>query len=578
MTNIVLLIICLLFIAYTIYSSRPTWWFQQASSDALNSLEQGDYEKSIEHYREILRVALKSGKAKRDAIEFCARQGMGTCLHSLSRFDEAENELCRAAELLDAGVKQQPIVELAVYYEYASCLSIRGQTEASDEQLQKMEHMCDGMSPDELTTSLANLRQRAREADIGYQFRLASRIRELVISRAKQADPPNRDLIVNSALDRASALNMQGKYAEAKNVVEQALSGYDDLDEATLLNAWRLLGMTATLLGDQKNAVEYYERALEQTKKRGQELEVLAAELTLAVGQHLYGDDRAAIARAKPAFERICESQHPDSLLVQSTSMQVMPLMLVAGEFDTANEFLVRMESQSKEHLRYDASSMSIALVYRSSFFLRVGCPQEALEAAEDSITQFRMTNPERDPMSWDGAILLPVSLIRLGRLDEADQVLKEMHLAATADPQRKVTALRSVDLHLTQAELECCAGNFAESLVQAEKAAGLLETNLLPTHSELPEAWLLVGQALVGMGRAEEAIRWYEKAESLRSQFQPSHHLAFATLYEAWSDAYQLIGEAAKAEELRIDARKIRSKWADVIEQSVQQWRLRAK
>jgi predicted Zn-dependent protease len=207
-------------------------------------------------------------------------------------------------------------------------------------------------------------------------------------------------------------------------------------------------------------------------------------------------------------------------------------LLATAGHLDEVEEYLHRRAAQSPDEapLVWEALAQGYARVYRVLDALAVlerwlerrpddvqalvvrGNVYRQVKASQNAAADFRRAvelDPGRDDARWG----LAVSLVEIGRYQEALTHLEQLRPRRAGDPELRVRVAR------------CYA-----RLDRRDEARRLLE-EVLAEHPDNGPALLNLGQLLVQAGRPQEAEPWLHKAVRAMPPSYPANYALYDCL-----------------------------------------------
>ncbi|MBL8957153.1 MAG: tetratricopeptide repeat protein [Myxococcaceae bacterium] len=311
--------------------------------------------------------------------------------------------------------------------------------------------------------------------------------------RARPASSTAREETLRNRIIEAKALLDAGKYARGVEVARAAVGGGGS--EASLAEAYLLLGRLLTRAGDTKAAESAYFEAAAHAEQSGD------AALTARAFSRLFAVTGAIQERfdVAHAWERLATAA-----ATRAGNDPDIEAELASNSGDVA---------LSEERLADAKNDFERALAIRKRYL------------------------PENHPdlaMSYSN---LGTAFARLRQFDEAERQYQrsyELHLQ-NEGPDHPNTASSMNNLAVVYRQ----QGRLSEALDFLQRALKVRETNLGPDHLEVASTRVVLANILERMGDAEAALKLFQSALRTRERALGPEHLQVASVHGEIADLY---------------------------------------
>ncbi len=279
----------------------------------------------------------------------------------------------------------------------------------------------------------------------------------------------------------------------------------DQLGEETYTferaEALRYLGITRSILGDHKAALEYHSEALWVYQKNGYRLG--QAKVFNSIGQTCLSLSRLneAIHFMEKA-ERICRDLEADAEAATIYG-KLGNVNMIKEEYDKAERFFTRDLEMCKKFGNVRAMAFACANLGECSIYL--GKAEQAASFLNQSLELFRKVS---DPINEQRVLLLLVKAqINNGRLEEAESLIEK--LTGIISPREKSTDLGS--LYMLQGVIYRHRKNWADASTNLNKSIEIFKGKGKSVH--LGEAYYEYGLLSLGINDREGALAKFKEA-----------------------------------------------------------------
>lgn len=460
-------------------------------------------------------------------------------LFDLAKSIERTENTTRAAEIYEEILKRDPQFS-AAYLRLGNIYWLKGEQEKADGYFEQAANIFNAQSNyDSLGElfyqkgSLLNFDEKLPEARKSLE-------KSLELSKATS----NPLLQIKTMLDIARIDVVLGDTEKSKKQIEEAiqLSRYEQIENLTTSGLIDL-GNILYFQGEFEESDKYLQQALGIARANGGKRAEAYSLLSLGNLYLLRAKPTEAINYVEPALKFFTENN-----FIQETSQSLLVLgnaFDAVGKYDSALELLNKLKKQAieendKSQLSYAEGGIAITLVHLEKY-------SESLEHSEKSF----QINQELDREQIGAYALLykTQALVNLGRLEEANDLLKSIAQSAEKSSDKQLSAL----VHLWKAHAFLFQNNYAEAISESQNAKNVSDgqnddiiflANNISALAELRRSSITKAKDFY-----QKALETSIKIEN--PQFKAFLHLTNAEILLTENKATESLGEALKAGEI---------------------------
>lgn len=305
------------------------------------------------------------------------------------------------------------------------------------------------------------------------------------------------------------ALREQGDYKHAEPYLREALDilrsilGPDDPD---VTRCTRSLGWLLFLRGDYDSAEELLRKAVEQSRHQLGESHSEVATNTAHLAHVLYAN--GAFSEAAMLFTSVTNiyrislgDEHPN---VARSEISIGDILRDRGEYDEAERLYKHAIESLKSTLGESHPQVAVALTHIGNLMRDREESLRAKDIFEEALAISKKSLGAQHP--WTITILLNLAIVsgELGNYEAAEQIFQEV-----IDFRKDYLGLRRHEVGVAIGFLSAMylqKGDYERALDASTDAAAIFDEQLSPTHWLQANIENIIGAALAGLGRFDEA------------------------------------------------------------------------
>jgi len=306
---------------------------------------------------------------------------------------------------------------------------------------------------------------------------------------------------------------------------------------------WHRLGKLLITLAKFDKANELYEILLEQACDQNEKAYIFHQFGTIHDGQGNYNEAVEYYEKSLEISKKSLPANHSSLAILYNNIGLVYKSM---GEYSKALEYYekdleISKKSLPENHPDLATSYNNIGLVYKS-----MGEYSKALQYYEKSLEIKKKTLPEDHPSLATSYNNMGSVYDSMGEYTKAleyyEKSLEIMKKSLPANHPSLATSYNNIGVVYDS------MGEYTKALEYYEKDLEILKKTLPANHPDLATSYNNIGLVYDSMGEYTKALEYYEKSLEIMKKSLPANHSSLAILYNNIGLVYKSMGEYSKA------------------------------
>ena len=341
-------------------------------------------------------------------------------------------------------------------------------------------------------------------------------------------------------------LRRMGQFDKSEEVYQILLE--QTTNESKMAPIYGQIGLAKYSQGEYKEAITFYEKAMEIYKKDLPSNNLNLAKSYMNIGNVYFnmGEYSKALSYNEKSLKIKQQSLPPNHPNLAASYMNIGSVYFNMGEYSKAlssheKSLEIKQQSLPPNHPDLATSYNNIGEVYRT-----MGEYSKALSYYKKSLEIQQQSLPPNHPDLAASCMNIGIVYFNMGEYSKAlSYYEKSLEIRQQSlRPNHPDLAASYNNIGLVYRNM----GEYSKSLSSHEKSLEIQQQSLPPNHPDLAASYTNIGSVYFNMGEYYKAVSYYEKSLEIKQQSLPPNHPALARSYMNIGCAYFNMGEYSKA------------------------------